>query len=172
MNFVIKTTNFVKSAENVIFGFPEPECTRALRTTGETWELVALPFQTKGEVGCEALSSYSRPGSSGNTATPQRSSSMKQPCDNGKGMRNSFKRPQRCHAASKRKARSEGPRPRGPSGAGKIDLCTALPPCTSLLEHENHLFRDQTKTGQISSHSSSCLSFQLILAGFKAWISI
>ena len=80
-------------------------------------KLVALPFQTKGEVGCEALSSYSRPGSSGNTATPQRSSSMKQPCDNGRGMRNSFKRPQRCHAASKRKARSEGPRPRGPSGA-------------------------------------------------------
>ena len=94
---------------------------------------MALPFpKTKGEVGCEALSSYSRPGSSGNTATPQWSPSMKQPCDNGRGMRNSFKRPQRCHAASKRKAQSEGPRPRGPSGAGfyaaagKIDLCTAF----------------------------------------------
>ena len=81
--------------------------------------LVALPFQTKGEVGCEALSSYSRTGfgSSDNTATPQWSSSVKQPCDERRGMRESYERPQRCHAASKRKARGEGPRPRGRSGA-------------------------------------------------------
>ena len=69
--------------------------------------LEALPFQTNREVGCEALSSYSRTGfgSSANTATPQWLSSVKQPCDEGRGMRKSYKRPQRCHAASKRKAR-------------------------------------------------------------------
>ena len=88
-------------------------------------------------MGCEALSSYSRTGfgSSGNTATPQWSSSVKQPCDEGRGMRKSYKLPQRCHAASKRKARSEGPRPRGPSGAGlreKIDLRTAFS-CSTCL---------------------------------------
>ena len=58
------------------------------------------------------------------------------------------------------------------AAARKIDLCTAFRPCTSHLKHENRILRDLTETGQISSHSSSCLSFQLILSGFKAQISI
>ena len=75
----------------------------------------------------------------------------------------------RCHAASKRKARSEGPRPRGPSGtfyaaARKITLCIAFPSCTSHLEHEIHLSRDLTETGRISSYSSISISFKLMFA--------
>ena len=54
------------------------------------------------------------------------------------------------------------------AAARKITLCIAFPPCRSHLEHEIHIFRDLTETGQISSHSSSQLSFQLILAESEA----
>ena len=50
------------------------------------------------------------------------------------------------------------------AAARKITLCIAFPPCTSHLEHEIHLFRDLTETGQISSYSSTRLSFKLMFA--------
>ena len=106
--------------------------------------------------------------------TLQCSAPITQPCDTGSPCMSAstgF-----WHAASKRKARREGPRPRGPSGAiiefyaaaRKITFCIAFPRCTSHLEHEIQLFRDLTETGQISSYSSTRLSFKLMCAESEA----
>ena len=50
------------------------------------------------------------------------------------------------------------------AAARKITFCIAFSLCTSHLEHEIHLFRDLTETGQISSYSSTRLSFKLMFA--------
>ena len=54
------------------------------------------------------------------------------------------------------------------AAARKITHCIEFSPCTSRLEHEMQLFRDLTETGQISSCSSTPLSFQLIFAESEA----
>ena len=54
------------------------------------------------------------------------------------------------------------------AAARKITLCIAFPPCTSHLEHEIHLSRDLTETGQISSYSSTRLSFKRMFAESEA----
>ena len=54
------------------------------------------------------------------------------------------------------------------AAARKITLCIAFPPCTNHSENEIHLFTDLTETGQISSYSSTRLSFKLMFAESEA----
>ena len=113
------------------------------------FKLVALPFQTKGEEGCEALSSYSRTGprSPSSADTLQCSAPITQPCDTGSPCMSASTN--FWHAASKEKrvemahvheARAERII-KFYAAARKITFCIAFPPCSSHLEHENSPFQ-------------------------------